>query len=306
MPDHKQFYLKNVGFVGRFKGGSKSLKDLVYLADGAPVDNIPVYTNYLVVGDGGKTTKGYEKVALGIERGATVVLTPEQLIDIVEGRTELPKPNPMPQPNRVIYTTREAEKERAQLELYMWEAKRDAYVRRHGIPVADNMRIKMDMRFVKAMQKLHETEIISVRSNAGYLDRAIDYFSSKWPVARIVYQDCITNSLTTENPIPQWYLLLNGTRDIIGCFGLIMNDFISRQDLWPWVCALYVDEAYRGHSFGAKMLEHGRREAKRLGFSKLYLATDHVGYYEKYGWSYIGDGYAANGEPGRIYEINTD
>ncbi|MDL2249009.1 hypothetical protein LJB89_04885, partial [Tyzzerella sp. OttesenSCG-928-J15] len=121
MPDHKQFYLKIVGFVGRFKGGSKPLKDLVYLADGAPVDNIPVYTNYIVVGDGGKTTKGYEKVAHGVERGATVVLTPEQLVDIVEGRAELPEPNPVPQPNRIVYTTHEAEKEREQLELYMWE-----------------------------------------------------------------------------------------------------------------------------------------------------------------------------------------
>ena len=77
---------------------------------------------------------------------------------------------------------------------------------------------------------------------------------------------------------------------IIGNYGLIMNDFISRQDLWPWLCALYVDEAFRGRAFGAQMLEHGIQESRRLDFDNLYLCTDHIGYYEKYGWLYIGNG----------------
>ena len=151
-----------------------------------------------------------------------------------------------------------------------------------------------------------EPEIIPVRDNPGYLDRAVDYLTSKWGIPRIIYQDCVANSLTTASPLPRWYLLVNRLGVIIGSYGLIMNDLISRQDLWPWLCALYVEESYRGHAFGAKMLEHGRQEAKRLGFRKLYLSTDHVGYYEKYGWSYIGDGYDRSGEPGRIYEADTD
>ena len=54
------------------------------------------------------------------------------------------------------------------------------------------------------------------------------------------------------------------------------------------------------------MLEHGRSEAKRLGFDKLYPSTDHVGFYEKYGWRYIGVGYDRNGKPGRIYTAGTE
>lgn len=156
------------------------------------------------------------------------------------------------------------------------------------------------------MPKDFEAQIISVRDNPEFLDRAVDYLSAKWKIPSAIYRDCLSNSLTTESPLPRWYLLTQNTGTIIGSYGLIVNDFISRQDLWPWLCALYVDESFRGHAWGAKMLAHGRREAKQLGFGKLYLATDHVGYYEKYGWQYIGDGYDVGGQPSRIYEISTD
>ena len=82
-------------------------------------------------------------------------------------------------------------------------------------------------------------KIISIKEFPEYKDRAIKYFQSKWasPNSMEVYDDCITNCTTTINPLPQWYLLLDNDR-IIGCTGLITNDFISRMDLYPWVCAL--------------------------------------------------------------------
>lgn len=144
---------------------------------------------------------------------------------------------------------------------------------------------------------------LSVRDNPQFLNMAIEYLSAKWPVPKVVYQNCIEHSMNTESPLPRWYLLVNQQGETIGCYGLIANDFNSRQDLWPWLCALYVEEECRGHALGARMLLHARREAKRLGFGKLYLSTDHLGYYEKYGWQYIADAYDTGGEAGRVYEI---
>ena len=146
--------------------------------------------------------------------------------------------------------------------------------------------------------------MISVRDCPEYLDRAVDYFSSKWSVAYEVYRDCISHSIHTDSPLPRWYLLMNDDDRIIGSFGLIVNDFNSRQDLWPWLAALYVEEPERGQALGGKMLAHGAIESKRLGFGKLYLSTDHIGYYEKYGFAYIGQCYSHNGEPSRIYAMD--
>ncbi len=147
-------------------------------------------------------------------------------------------------------------------------------------------------------------KIISVRENPEYKDIAIQYFQEKWANenTKIIYEDCISNSTTTNNPLPHWYLLLDSSEKIIGCAGLITNDFISRMDLYPWICALYIDERQRGNAYGSLLLEKAKADAKKGGFSHLYLCTGHVGYYEKYGFSYVGQGYHPWGEDSRIYE----
>ena len=145
-------------------------------------------------------------------------------------------------------------------------------------------------------------KIIAVRDNPDYLVKAIDYFSSKWGIPRCIYQDSIGTGITTPGSLPRWYLMLKG-EEIIGSYGLITSDFNSRQDLWPWLAALYVEESERGKGLGGMLLKHGVDEAVKLGFPTVYLFTDHVGYYEKYGWKYIADGYGIDGEASRIYEF---
>ncbi len=157
-------------------------------------------------------------------------------------------------------------------------------------------------QFEQAGRKLR---IISVRECPEFAERAVDYFSSKWGIDRKLYDDCIMHSLTTESLLPRWYLLVNEKDAIIGSYGLILNDFVSRQDLFPYLCALYIEEPERGQALGARLLLHAREQAGKLGFGKLYLCTDHSGYYEKYGFHQIGIGYHPWGDTSRIYEATT-
>lgn len=144
--------------------------------------------------------------------------------------------------------------------------------------------------------------IINIRENPEYLDHAVDYFSSKWDIDRQIYHDSISDSITIDNPLPRWYLMLDGER-IIGSFGLIENDFMVRKDLKPWLCALYIEKSERGKALGSKLLAHGRQQAKTLGFDKVYLCTDIIGYYEKYGWSFFGLEESEFDDKTRVYEI---
>ena len=51
-------------------------------------------------------------------------------------------------------------------------------------------------------------------------------------------------------------------------------------------------------------MEQAKKDARLGGFSNLYLCTDLDGYYEKYGFKYIGTGYHLFGESSKIYETS--
>lgn len=145
--------------------------------------------------------------------------------------------------------------------------------------------------------------IISVRENPEYKDKTIEYFQNSWSeVAPIIYEDCINHSINAKDSLPQWYLLENND-EIIGCAGLITNDFISRMDLYPWVCAVFIEEKHRGNNYSKLLVDKAKQDSKEAGFKNLYLCTDHIGFYEKIGFNYIGQGYHPWEEESRIYEI---
>lgn len=146
--------------------------------------------------------------------------------------------------------------------------------------------------------------VVSLRQDPSLLPEAIHYIASKWanPKSRQVYVDCLTHTSGSRSPLPQWYLLLEEER-IIGCAGLITNDFISRMDLYPWICAMFVEEDRRGNNFGEMLIRKACEDAKTNGFNEIYLATDHVGYYEHFGFQFVGIGYHPWGESSRIYSL---
>ena len=148
--------------------------------------------------------------------------------------------------------------------------------------------------------------VVSVREAPVLRDRAIAYFQEKWASdeSRPVYEDCIRRSLESDSLLPEWYLLMEED-EILGCVGLISNDFISRMDLSPWLCALYVEERARGRALGSLLIERVVRDAAEKGYPRLYLCSDHVGYYEKYGFERIATGYHPWGDTSGVFVRDT-
>ncbi|MGM0600787.1 MAG: GNAT family N-acetyltransferase [Candidatus Rifleibacteriota bacterium] len=149
-------------------------------------------------------------------------------------------------------------------------------------------------------------KVISVRERPEYVGRAVEYFQKHWANENTMalYDDCITHCVDAAVPLPQWYLLVDENDEIIGCAGLITNDFISRMDLYPWVCAIFIEKEHRGNAYGSILIEKAKEDTVKGGFSDLYLCTDHIGYYEKYGFEYIADGFHPWGEKSRIYKAS--
>ena len=104
--------------------------------------------------------------------------------------------------------------------------------------------------------------IISIRKHPEYKDQAIAYFQKSWKgVDPIIQEQAISFSVGALDFLPQWYLLLK-ENTIIGCAGLITNDFISRGDLYPWLCALFIDENYRGKAYAILLMEKVKEDTR--------------------------------------------
>ena len=115
------------------------------------------------------------------------------------------------------------------------------------------------------------------------------------------YRESIGQCLAHRGPVPQWYVAVDGEQ-ITGGLGVIENDFHNRKDLTPNVCAVYVEEAYRCRGIAGALLEYACADMAELGVDTLYLLTDHMSFYERYGWQFLcmaqGDGDTC---PSRMY-----
>jgi len=93
----------------------------------------------------------------------------------------------------------------------------------------------------------------------------------------------------TPGALPLTFVLVDGD-ELLATVGLWRCDLISRQDLFPWLAALYVKESARGQGLAGQLQQHMMVQAKAMGFSQLHLYSACRDFYERYGWEYIGDG----------------
>ena len=96
------------------------------------------------------------------------------------------------------------------------------------------------------------------------------------------------------------YLLMDGEH-IVSFVTLTRQDCIADETLYPWLGFFFTFPEYRGNRYGGKLLAYAAQEARKQGYQKVYLATDHVGLYEKYGFTYLENRIDIYGEDSRIY-----
>lgn len=150
-----------------------------------------------------------------------------------------------------------------------------------------------------------EYEIVRLADAPERKQRAAQWFHEKWGVPLEAYLESIQACLEKRDPVPQWYVAVEGERIIAG-LGVIENDFHDRKDLAPNVCAVYTEEDRRGRGLAGALLDTVCADMAARGVDTLYLLTDHTSFYERYGWEFFcmaqGDG-----EPGlsRMYVKRT-
>ena len=132
---------------------------------------------------------------------------------------------------------------------------------------------------------MSEYKIVTLRERKDLADKAAHWFHGKWGVPVEAYKECIDAYISNETEYG-WYLCLDGEK-IIGGMGVIENDFHDRKDLTPNVCAVYTEEDHRKKGLAGNLLNTVVDDMRNKGVTLLYLVTDHIGFYERYGWEFL-------------------
>ena len=96
-------------------------------------------------------------------------------------------------------------------------------------------------------------------------------------------------------------LLLSEGDELIFYCTFAEKDDIQPTDLTPWVGFVYTFPEHRGHRYAGLLFDEVERLAKEQQVTEVYLSTNHIGLYEKYGWEFFDMMDDMDGEPSRVY-----
>ena len=128
--------------------------------------------------------------------------------------------------------------------------------------------------------------IVKIQEYSDLKEAAANWFHSKWGVPKEAYLESMEDCIAGKGAVPQWYVVMDG-EEFVGGLGVIENDFHNRKDLTPNVCAVYVEDEYRGQGMAGEMLHFVCEDMKQGGIDTLYLVTDHTSFYERYDWEFL-------------------
>ena len=82
-------------------------------------------------------------------------------------------------------------------------------------------------------------------------------------------------------------LILVDGDELIGFISIFPFDSEEEKDLTPWYATMYVKKEHRGLGYSNILNDAILNEAKNRGFKEIYLKTDLVNYYDKFGAIFI-------------------
>ena len=96
-------------------------------------------------------------------------------------------------------------------------------------------------------------------------------------------------------------LLLTHNDALISFCTYAQKDDIQPTELTPWMGFVYTFPEHRGHRHIGKLFDEINRIAKENNVPEVYISTNHIGLYEKYGCEYKTHMNDMDGIPSRVY-----
>ena len=147
-------------------------------------------------------------------------------------------------------------------------------------------------------------KIYTIRERPDLIPAMLESLEAHWPACMPWIKKHMRTVLEEEGPIPDAFIAVEDGK-IVGGYTLAIKELLYETETGLWIATLYMDPAFRGKHLSPILIEHARRRGGALGYDKIYLASEHTNYYEKYGFYTIGPDACAWGEPTQMFENTT-
>lgn len=135
-------------------------------------------------------------------------------------------------------------------------------------------------------------KIWNLKDKIAYLDEVVRLEHDEWATRpKDNYSDRIKDkkeklkrNLQLDNFCK---LILLDDNNLVGFISIFPHDCDELPELSPWYATIYVKKEYRGNGYSKILNEAILNEAKNRNIDYLYLKTDLVNYYEKFGATYV-------------------
>ncbi|MCR5608821.1 MAG: GNAT family N-acetyltransferase [Lachnospiraceae bacterium] len=145
--------------------------------------------------------------------------------------------------------------------------------------------------------------IFSVSNQPELKTAIMDYVVKSWKEIAEFFFEQLEQSMLPEEDIQDTFVMVDDDR-IVGFYQFLRNEPIRNLESTPWISSIFIDEDYRGSRLSELFLIHGRIRAGKLGFREVFISTDQINLFEKFGFTEIGLDIDKWGFPTKIYVAN--
>jgi GNAT superfamily N-acetyltransferase len=131
-------------------------------------------------------------------------------------------------------------------------------------------------------------KVYNILEKQEYLNEVLDLELKEWGTytkENLTKKINKVKELLKRDNFAKFILLDNN--NLIGFISLFPTDGEERKDLTPWYATMYVKKEYRGKGYSKILNDALLKYAKEKGYKKIYLKTDLINYYEKFGAIYL-------------------
>ena len=133
---------------------------------------------------------------------------------------------------------------------------------------------------------MYSMKIVKIKDDGPLFKEIVDIYYEWWGHKYYNLEDFYDfyKNVLENKELPRLYALLDD--ELIGMYELNDHDRIDVEEC-PFLSNVFVKEEYRGNGYSKLLINDAIKEAKELGFNKLYLRSHHENYYEKFGFKLI-------------------